>query len=153
MAPSLAFGSWTPGTWEREWEHRLPPSLPSPKSLICLPYPLLIPYQISLFSSSLLVAAKFDYTQSSAMAMAATSPALTSARPDTLLSSFVQNKSTGLSSCSFQTGRALEIRGASVTAMPVRKPLQVVAMAPPKASGKPKKGAGLLGVLFSCLSE
>jgi hypothetical protein len=37
--------------------------------------------------------------------------------------------------------------------MPVRKPLQVVAMAPPKASGKPKKGAGLLGFLFSCLSE
>ena len=88
------------------------------------------------------------------MAMAATSPALTSARPDTLLSSFVQNRSTGLSSsCSFQAGRALEIRGASVTAMPVRKPLHVVAMAPPKASGKPKKGARLLGFLFSCLSE
>ncbi len=59
-------------------------------------------------------------------------------------SAFVSSSSSSISSCSCLKGQPLlESRGgggAVFVGMPVRRPFQVLAMAPPKPSGKAKKG-------------
>ncbi len=59
-------------------------------------------------------------------------------------SAFVSSSSSSISSCSCLKGQPLlESRGgggAVFVGMPVRRSFQVLAMAPPKASGKAKKG-------------
>ncbi|KAG0581248.1 hypothetical protein M758_4G240400 [Ceratodon purpureus] len=81
--------------------------------------------------------------------MAATcGTALSGARLDSkLASSFIPRSAAGLSSssCGINNGafKAVEMRGVGV-AMPQRKSLQVVAMAPPKPAGKAKKVVGLV---------
>lgn len=74
--------------------------------------------------------------------------ALSGARLDSKLGSSLLPRPAGLSSSSSLNNgafRAVEMRGVAVS-MPVRKSLQVVAMAPPKAAGKAKKGISLVGI-------
>ena len=81
----------------------------------------------------------------SAVMAASCSTALLSAHRDTIPNTLSSSFLPKTVNVSFFRGRAVELtRGRALSSTLVRRPLQVVAMAPPKPSGKAKKGEGSL---------